>query len=910
MRKCSLFRQMKSPGRRQLDVAGSVRRKAFPVYPAMVLPLSLVVLHCVALSPFSVENGELKIKKGFFQLTAENAEDIARAPFKPEILEPPFKEATVLHPVEDDHLQWLGQNGLSYEYLRQIWFDEDSNEGWAVGWPAVILRYRNQRWAEEPGEDLDPGVTINTIWMNEGARKGWAMGSRGTILWYDGREWQNYSSEEISDKVHISSLWLNGSGSRGWAVGQVDTIAERGASSAVGRRHGKKGIVLELRYGSHWVPYGASTYFLRSGSTTFENPLIDLWMNHGGTEGWAVGEGSIILRYKDGGWVRDSGSMCYNFVFCEENIYSVQMIQEGQRGWAAGSDGGILYFDGDSWEIHSRLGELSIHSLWVSEDGHKGWAVGSNGSVFFLRNGRWQQDLANSALTAQNITSLWMSEDGSEGWAVAGGGTVLRYDAEGWRLYRQETFSAMWIGARAEQGWAVGRGGAISRLGGGRWKAELEASSLTDENLHAIWMVSDGSEGWIVGDGGVILRYRGSAWRLYQADPSVRNLRALWFSSDGTEGWAIANVSLPAIELEAGSELVVMRFADQSWERSRLPLMRRYPEVTVEAIWISPENTHGWAVGHGGLILQYCDGYWFEYISSAIGSKTPVTDFNDLWLRRDGQTGWAVSGDGLFEYRDSRWRRVLETAYPLKAVWCRGRGDLCWAVGEDEHGIRGKMLRYARGFWQELGEESRIARKGLNDVWLTEAGDEGWALGEAGSILRYGRQPVGHAEIRSESQADLMSLRGSHELLLSRPGESQPAIELQDQQGVNRLASDMYSVSEVEKGSGSFQIDFSSVPETLRRDLRGDLCKLRIEIPRGRASVPFSAVYESEVFRFGTSFRPRLVLQTGHAGKIVDAEFSADGKQILTASEDGTASLWDRDSGRQIVRYVGHRRGL
>jgi WD40 repeat protein len=37
-----------------------------------------------------------------------------------------------------------------------------------------------------------------------------------------------------------------------------------------------------------------------------------------------------------------------------------------------------------------------------------------------------------------------------------------------------------------------------------------------------------------------------------------------------------------------------------------------------------------------------------------------------------------------------------------------------------------------------------------------------------------------------------------------------------------------------------------------------------------------------------------LVYFKGHSGEINQAEFSSDGKYILTGSEDGTAKLWNR----------------
>lgn len=48
----------------------------------------------------------------------------------------------------------------------------------------------------------------------------------------------------------------------------------------------------------------------------------------------------------------------------------------------------------------------------------------------------------------------------------------------------------------------------------------------------------------------------------------------------------------------------------------------------------------------------------------------------------------------------------------------------------------------------------------------------------------------------------------------------------------------------------------------------------------------------------------------GHTQRIVDARYSRDGKRVVTASEDGTARIWDAVTGAQLIVLKGHERSV
>jgi len=49
---------------------------------------------------------------------------------------------------------------------------------------------------------------------------------------------------------------------------------------------------------------------------------------------------------------------------------------------------------------------------------------------------------------------------------------------------------------------------------------------------------------------------------------------------------------------------------------------------------------------------------------------------------------------------------------------------------------------------------------------------------------------------------------------------------------------------------------------------------------------------------------------TGHQSGVTNVAFSDDGKRLISASYDGTARLWDRDTGKELYRFRNHREFL
>jgi len=64
------------------------------------------------------------------------------------------------------------------------------------------------------------------------------------------------------------------------------------------------------------------------------------------------------------------------------------------------------------------------------------------------------------------------------------------------------------------------------------------------------------------------------------------------------------------------------------------------------------------------------------------------------------------------------------------------------------------------------------------------------------------------------------------------------------------------------------------------------------------------------VFQEARASDAQILVISGHGERVRSAEFSPDGKRVVTASFDRTARVWDAATGREVLQLVGHTDGL
>ena len=77
-------------------------------------------------------------------------------------------------------------------------------------------------------------------------------------------------------------------------------------------------------------------------------------------------------------------------------------------------------------------------------------------------------------------------------------------------------------------------------------------------------------------------------------------------------------------------------------------------------------------------------------------------------------------------------------------------------------------------------------------------------------------------------------------------------------------------------------------------------------LPHPGAAVPAYASEALSVFHEAGATDAAVLAITGHTGPVRFATFSPDGRQIVTASYDKSARIWDAATGRQVLKLSGH----
>ncbi len=417
---------------------------------------------------------------------------------------------------------------------------------------------------------------------------------------------------------------------------------------------------------------------------------------------------------------------------------------------------------------------------------------------------------------------------------------------------------ALALDDEGNNGWAVGYGGLALRKLNGEWRpGEWEIPTVAD--LNDIWWDESSRRGWIVGGLGTILSMEGdTGWRLFPSS-TTGDLNAVWMNETGSEGWAVGNFG------------VVLKFENGAWREQGKPGGR-----TLYDIWMSADRPMGYAVGRGPVILMYQEGKWQTIYSQ---DRDTNAFFAKVAMNAGETQAWALGRDLLknegmiFEIRVDQWSRIKQENDqpfpPLYDLWLSEDGERGFAVG----GLKGENLVLGFKSYERDSEFPWKAQKLKGDqienplrlIWISNLEETGLLIGEE---AYYYRAEVGNP-ITYQRAPDfvLRQLKGAFTVYFDAPLSGEPDLELIDKWGKNKIHDHHYVFDH--KTSRSFTFRFTPATTELLDDFTGDPGSLRVrayykesgeEVTYGEAPSLSGPIGESATYLIPESWWPLLMV--------------------------------------------------
>jgi ligand-binding sensor domain-containing protein len=246
------------------------------------------------------------------------------------------------------------------------------------------------------------------------------------------------------------------------------------------------------------------------------------------------------------------------------------------------------------------------------------------------------------------------------------------------------------------------------------------ATGLTFRTIH----MYSATRGYVVGDGTTTnpngfyeTRNGGELWRVSGSDTYVDN----WYSvavaraTSGYVAWAVGNLNGNRL-MWTGTDWAPQSPGDRN-NRSHA-----YSDVAVL------DETHAYAVSNastGARLYTWNGTSWSPGPSTvALYDLHVLSPTQGVAVGRSGAV-WRLTADG--------WARMADSprtgGQDLYAVFMRSDNEI-WAAGG-----RGKIFLWNGIDWTDASIGGQV--KAIRSIWMTAAGNDGWAVGDDGLILRY-----------------------------------------------------------------------------------------------------------------------------------------------------------------------------
>jgi hypothetical protein len=244
---------------------------------------------------------------------------------------------------------------------------------------------------------------------------------------------------------------------------------------------------------------------------------------------YAVGGGGVVIERTDRGWrkVIDGGPTGNG-----NNIYGVDVTDDGKRLWFVGASGAIGEYDVETGNLNDHSAPMDVTNNFndIAVTGDAGsanvYVAGDSGKMYYSfengATGTWEYVTPGSG-SAINAVDFY---DDRTGHIVDGNKSVFATgDGSTWSKLGIENANHNFYGVDsdgADDVWVSGGGGIIYHWTGSQWVPE----DTGDAGLRDIEVTDDDAAGLTVGGGGAVYGLADDAWR-QQSTPTGQNLKAV-----------------------------------------------------------------------------------------------------------------------------------------------------------------------------------------------------------------------------------------------------------------------------------------------------------------------------------------------------------------------------------------------
>jgi photosystem II stability/assembly factor-like uncharacterized protein len=296
-----------------------------------------------------------------------------------------------------------------------------------------------------------------------------------------------------------------------------------------------------------------------------------------------------------------------------------------------------------------------------------------------LNAGSWEQQLSGINSDFHSVYFI----DENTGWSVGDGGIILKTmdGGENWELQTSGTEEDLYCVFFVDSaiGWVAGTHGAIlkSTDGGINWTSQNSGTIYIQFSIFFV----DQSTGWACGNGGTLLNTTDGGENWEPQNISFDGTISCLDFVDSLYGWAATSQS-------GAPETTILKTTNggNNWELITIPMLIPLPVFSVDFI----DRNTGWVVGLYEIIYKSTDGgnNWFEQLFGL--SSTPEGFLSVSFA--DNDNGWSVGYEGIIAFTSdggNLWSsQASGTTVNLWDVYFVN-DSLGWAVGEN-----GTILRY------------------------------------------------------------------------------------------------------------------------------------------------------------------------------------------------------------------------